>query len=248
MDVQAYRKSPPPVSQLRPLRLIGMLLLGLLSVQSLPVWGLEEARSVEEVVTLYGDKVRKRLQPRFLFAGVDWPPRRISLVAFKDTRLLELWALNDGGWQHIKDYRVRAMSGHKGPKLLEGDRQVPEGEYRIELLNPNSAYHLSLKLDYPNAFDRQQAELDGRHNLGGDIFIHGGRVSSGCLAVGDIAAEELFVLAAMIGESNVAVLITPRDYRFRPRLPLGDADPEWVEDLHGRIANRLQHFPLADKR
>lgn len=248
MDVQAYQQSHPVVSRLRPRRWIGALLVGLLLFCALPVMAVEEARTVDDVLSLYGDKVRERLQPRFLFAGVDWPPQRVSLVAFKDTRLMELWALSDAGWQHIKDYRVKAMSGHKGPKLLEGDRQVPEGEYGIELLNPNSAYHLSLKLDYPNAYDRQQAQQDGRSNLGGDIFIHGGRVSSGCVAVGDIASEELFVLAAMIGEPNVSVLITPRDYRFRPRQPVNQNAPAWVEDLHGQIANRLQLFPLADKR
>lgn len=248
MDVQALQQSSPANPATRLVRLISVLLVGLLCFHSSPVLALGVNRTVADVITHYGDKVESRLQPRFAFAGVEWPPQRVSLVAFKDTRLMELWALNDGVWQHIKDYRVKAMSGRVGPKLHEGDRQVPEGEYRIELLNPNSAYHLSLKLDYPNAFDRQQAQEDGRSNLGGDIFIHGGRVSTGCLAVGDSAAEELFVLAAMIGEANVSVLITPRDYRFRPRQPLAENAPAWVDDLHGQIANRLQLFPLADKR
>lgn len=248
MDVQAYQQSPPLFFRfcLRPL--IGALLIGLLSALLLPALAQGQPRTVEDVITLYGDKVQQRLQPRFLFADVAWPPRQVSLVAFKDTRLMELWALSDGGWQHIKDYRVKAMSGGKGPKLREGDRQVPEGLYRIELLNPHSAYHLSLKLDYPNEFDRQQALRDGRRNLGGDIFIHGGRVSSGCLAIGNTAAEELFVLAAMIGEENVSVLITPRDYRFRPLQSVSPDAPAWVDELHAKIADRLRLFPLADKR
>jgi len=248
MNVQVSQQSLPAIPALRLIRLISTLLVGLLFFQPSPVIALGETRTVADVITHFGDKVRARLQPRFVFAGVDWPPQRVSLVAFKDTRLMELWALSEGVWQHIKDYRVKAMSGRKGPKLREGDRQVPEGEYRIERLNPNSAYHLSLKLDYPNAFDRQQAQRDGRSNLGGDIFIHGGGVSSGCLAVGNNAVEELFVLAAMIGEANVSILITPRDYRFRPRQPVTDNAPAWVDDLHGQIANRLQLFPLADKR
>ncbi|AKH21945.1 hypothetical protein AAY24_00100 [Sedimenticola thiotaurini] len=223
-------------------------MLGLLFIPLLPAMAQEPGRTVDDVLALYADKVQRRLQPRFLFADVDWPPRQVSLVAFKDTRLMELWALSDSGWQHIKDYRVRAMSGRKGPKLKEGDRQVPEGEYRIELLNPNSAYHLSMKLDYPNEFDRQQAQQDGRSNLGGDIFIHGGGVSSGCLAIGNTAAEELFVLAAMIGQDNVSVLITPRDYRFRPLQSVSPDAPAWVDDLHAKIADRLRLFPLADKR
>jgi hypothetical protein len=60
--------------------------------------------------------------------------------------------------------------------------------------------------------------------------------------------EELFVLAAIVGEDKVSILITPRDYRFRPRQPLAGNAPPWVGDLHARIAGRLQQFPLADKR
>ncbi len=246
MDVQTLQQSSPTIPHFRFSPLTGILLVGLLLFP--PLTAVAASRSVADVVTHYGGKVQMRLQPRFAFAGVEWPPERVMLVAFKDTRLLELWAHKRGAWQHIKDYRVKAMSGHAGPKLREGDRQVPEGEYQVELLNPNSAYHLSLKLDYPNAFDRQQAEAEGRGNLGGDIFIHGGHVSTGCLAVGNIAAEELFVLAAMIGEANVSVLITPRDYRFRARQPVPGNAPPWVDELHSQIVNRLQRFPLADKR
>jgi len=71
----------------------------------------------------------------------------------------------------VADYRITAASGTAGPKLREGDRQVPEGIYRIVGLNPNSRYHLSMKLDYPNAFDRHQAARDGRARPGSDIFI-----------------------------------------------------------------------------
>ncbi len=247
MSVPSLLLSTTPCSGFRFRLLIKILLIGLFSCQPMPVMALGAMRTVDDVVRLFGEKVALRLQPRFEFADVAWPPQRVSLVAFKDTRLIELWALSEGVWQHIKDYRVKAMSGRAGPKLQEGDRQVPEGEYRIELLNPNSAYHLSLKLDYPNTFDRQQADMEGRNNLGGDIFIHGGRVSTGCLAVGNRAAEELFVLTALVGESNVSVLITPRDYRFRPDQPIPADAPAWVHDLHSQIASQLQRFPLADK-
>ena len=53
-------------------------------------------------------------------------------------------------------YPVLGASGVLGPKLKEGDRQVPEGVYRVPELNPNSDFHLSLRLDYPNEFDRAQ--------------------------------------------------------------------------------------------
>lgn len=46
--------------------------------------------------------------------------------------------------------------------MIEGDKQVPEGLYKIEGFNPNSSYHLSMKLNYPNAFDLQHANKEGR--------------------------------------------------------------------------------------
>jgi hypothetical protein len=235
------------LSVLNPIPLLVILIIADLFVPA-RLHALEQRRTVDDVLGLYQEKVQQRLKPRFDFANVDWPPEKVSLVAFKDTRLLELWAYTSGGWQHIKDYRVKGMSGTRGPKLREGDYQVPEGSYGIELLNPNSAYHLSLKLDYPNAYDRQQAAQDGRVDLGGDIFIHGGQSSRGCLALGDRAAEELFIMAAMIGEQNVSVLITPRDFRFRPQLPIADNVPAWTDELNTQISSQLQRFPLADKR
>ncbi|MES9898488.1 MAG: L,D-transpeptidase family protein [Sedimenticola sp.] len=235
-------KSSPPYP------LVGMLLLALL----LSSWGgsvvaAVQQRSVEDVMSDYRVKVALRLYPRFQFVDVAWPPREVALVAFKDTRQLELWARDDEDWVHIKDYRIKGISGRPGPKLQEGDRQVPEGRYRIELLNPNSAFHLSLKLNYPNAFDRGKALQEGRSNLGGDIFIHGDRVSKGCLAMGNSAVEELFVLTAMLGMENVSVLISPRDFRFRPALPPPPDTPAWVMGLHRRIAVNLQKFPLELK-
>lgn len=226
---------------------LALLLLPVLPLL-IPVGSSAGQRTVQDVLLDYQQRVVTRLQPRFQFSDVAWPPERISLVVFKDTRLMEMWARDDDGWRHIKDYRVKGMSGSRGPKLQEGDLQVPEGTYRIEKLNPNSNYHLSLKLNYPNRFDRLQAERDGRDNLGGDIFIHGDRVSSGCLAMGDRAAEELFVLAALIDPENISVLISPRDFRFRPQLPVPEGEPTWIADLNRQIATRLLQFPLADKQ
>ncbi|MCW8945125.1 MAG: L,D-transpeptidase family protein [Sedimenticola sp.] len=209
---------------------------------------MDNDRTIEDVVTQYQAQVENRLKPYFDYVDVAWPPEKVALVSFKDTRLMEFWAFAAGKWQHIKDYRIKGMSGTRGPKLREGDQQVPEGVYRVELLNPNSAYHLSLKIDYPNAYDRQQAEVDGRVDLGGDIFIHGGRASKGCLAIGNRAAEDLFVLAALIGESNVSVLITPRDFRFRPQVARSVDAPLWISELNQKLAGQLQQFPLAEKR
>lgn len=95
-------------------------------------------------------------------------------------------------------YHILAASGTVGPKLREGDEQVPEGIYSISGLNPNSQFHLSLRVDYPNTNDRQQAQLESRTNLGQDIMIHGRAASIGCLALGDEAAEDLFIKSPFI--------------------------------------------------
>ena len=203
----------------------------------------DNRRTVWDVVQQYRDKIESRLLPRFRYAGAEWPPQAVQLLALKDSRNLELWVLSGGEWKHIRDYRIKGMSGGFGPKLREGDRQVPEGHYRIVQLNPNSAYHLSMKIDYPNRFDRARAVSEGRTNLGGDIFIHGKDISRGCLAIGDNAIEELFVLSALVGKHSVSILIAPVDFR-RSSLPRTPAHtPFWVEGLHARIAMTLERFP-----
>ncbi len=224
-----------------------MALLSLLfALIALPVWGAPLAPgewTMEAAVERYRDKVERRLRPRFRFAGVAWPPEEMALLALKDARQLELWARDGGAWRHIRDYYIKGLSGGFGPKLREGDRQVPEGFYRIVWLNPNSAFHLSMKLDYPNLFDQEQARLEGRENPGSNIFIHGSNVSNGCLAVGDNAIEELFVLTALIGMENVSVLIAARDFRYRAMQALRPDDPPWLLELNRRIVSNMREFP-----
>jgi hypothetical protein len=200
------------------------------------------------VVALYQAKMEARLLPWFRFAGVDWPPRAITLLALKDSRRLELWALSRQGWRPIFDYRIKGISGGPGPKLREGDRQVPEGFYRIVGFNPNSRYHLSIKIDYPNRFDRAQARRERRTGLGGEIFIHGKAVSQGCLAIGDKAIEDLFVLIALVGVERVSVIISPRDYRIRPWIPAGPGEPPWVDDLNRQIAAAMVLYQRTEDR
>ena len=72
---------------------------------------------------------------------------RLSILVFKNERLVEVHA---AGWREPRRYAMTGFSGDLGPKLEEGDRQIPEGVYGIEYLNPNSRFHLSLKVSYPN--------------------------------------------------------------------------------------------------
>ncbi|MEO1729077.1 MAG: L,D-transpeptidase family protein, partial [Bacteroidota bacterium] len=147
-------------------------------------------------------------------------------------------------FERVLEYPILAASGTAGPKLREGDRQVPEGVYRVLSLNPNSRFHLSLELDYPNAFDRARASEEGRTEPGSDIFIHGGAKSVGCLAIGDPAIEEVFLLVAETGIGNVAALLCPSD----PRGPFERAEaadlPGWVEEVDARLDGELRRVGL----
>jgi hypothetical protein len=201
-------------------------------------------KTVLERVAEFGGAVDARLMPAFNRSGVGYPPVRLALISLKSEQVLQLYAADAvGSYRLIREYPILAASGEIGPKLREGDGQVPEGIYRIESLNPNSAFHLSLRVNYPNEFDRSQARLDGRQQLGGDIMIHGGAASVGCLAMGDEAAEDLFVLAARTGLPNITVVIAPVDFRSRG-LPVGElALPSWSEQLYASVKVALQSYP-----
>lgn len=205
-------------------------------IPQLPV---PERRTVDDVIQQYGPFAAEQLKPHFRRAGVAYPPREVVLAAFKAERVLELWARDDGEFRLIREYPVLAASGTAGPKLRQGDKQVPEGIYRIEGLNPNSHYHLSMKLNYPNEFDGYHAEQDGRDNPGSDIFIHGKDVSVGCLAIGDAAIEELFVLVAQTGHDHVSVVIAPHDPRLVPLRADREWLPEWTPELYAAIDREL---------
>lgn len=204
-----------------------------------------QARTVADVVRRMGPAARERLRPHFRTARVPYPPRNVTLLALKEERTVELWAGEPGSLRLVRSYPVLAASGVSGPKLREGDLQVPEGIYRILWLNPNSSYHLSLKLDYPNAFDRRQARRELRTDLGGDIFIHGRSVSIGCIALGDSAIEELFVLAADVGLARIQVLIAPRDFRrAHGRADSHPAHAPWVNDLYQTLREEMSDLTV----
>jgi murein L,D-transpeptidase YafK len=200
-----------------------------------------EPRTIESVVQEYGAAAHASLRPALAKAAVAYPPKQLWLVALKEERRVELWAADGGARRHVKDYEIHAASGEMGPKLREGDLQVPEGVYRILWLNPASSYHLSMKVDYPNAFDREKAAHDKRTKVGGDIFIHGRAVSIGCIALGDPAIEELFVLVHDVGVAHVQAVIAPRDLR-RAAAPTTPGAPSWVPELYASLGRELARF------
>jgi len=116
----------------------------------------------------------------------------VFIRAFKEERELELFVKNKttGKFELFRTYPIAAASGTLGPKLAEGDRQVPEGFYFVvpEGMNPNSNFHLSFNIGYPNEYDR----ANGR--TGSFIMVHGNSVSIGCLAMTDAKIEEIYAI------------------------------------------------------
>jgi murein L,D-transpeptidase YafK len=158
-----------------------------------------------------------RLEARFaikkLFrdAGLRYPAEQIYMRIFKRERILELWVLPAAGAKFalLKTYDICALAGELGPKRRQGDNQVPEGFYYVDWFNPRSDYLLSLHVDYPNRSDQVLGETG---NLGGDIFIHGGCNSEGCLAVTDEQIQELYWIAVEArgtGQQRIPVHIFP---------------------------------------
>jgi murein L,D-transpeptidase YafK len=117
---------------------------------------------------------------------------QVFIRAFKEERELELFVKNEetGKYDLLRTYDIAAASGELGPKLAEGDCQVPEGFYFVnqKAMNPNSAYHLAFNIGYPNSYDR------AHKRTGSFIMVHGSNVSIGCLAMTDPKIEEIYTL------------------------------------------------------
>lgn len=222
------------------------ILLGVSLLLSAPAQETDELKTIEDRIAQFGEPVRERLEPQFRAADVSYPPAELSIVVLKDERALQVYAANAScEFRYICSYPVLAASGLIGPKLREGDRQVPEGVYCLRELNPNSRYHLSLWIDYPSSFDRARALEEGRADPGGEIMIHGGAASRGCVAVGDPAAEDLFVLAALTGIDNVRVVLTPTDFRKRSLDRMPEAAPPWLGGVYDEVKMELARYPAS---
>ena len=135
------------------------------------------------------------LAAMFAGAGIPYPAREIYLRVFKHEGQMELWARSrdQAPFRLVHTYPILCASGRLGPKRREGDGQVPEGFYMVDRFNPRSLFHLSLGLNYPNEADRLLTTDPAQP--GSDVFIHGGAVSIGCLAMGDASAEEIYLAA-----------------------------------------------------
>lgn len=137
------------------------------------------------------EKVEPSLKKQLAGKGLEYGAP-IFIRIFKQPGVLELWVeANDGKFKLFKSYDICTFSGDLGPKLKEGDKQSPEGFYFVNAgrLNPNSRFHLSFNLGYPNAYDRHHKRT------GSALMVHGNCVSIGCYAMTDAYINEIYALA-----------------------------------------------------
>ena len=190
------------------------------------------------------------LQKQFSAKGLDWPARYMYVRSFKYDGELEIWVKNTRKEQYklFKTYRVCALAGTLGPKRMQGDYQVPEGFYYINEFNPNSTYYLSLGLNYPNPSDRV---LSDSMHPGGDIYIHGSCVTTGCIPVTDKQIDEIYILAAYAktaGQDFIPVHIYPIRYNnkrsatYLAQLTRSDAQ---LKKFAERLESVYDHFEIT---
>jgi murein L,D-transpeptidase YafK len=180
----------------------------------------------EDRVLIARQRVLPILALRFAAAGLSYPMSSIFFRVHKFQRELELWARNENqeSYRLVHTYPILGASGRLGPKRREGDRQVPEGFYQVDRFNPNSEFHLSLRLNYPNAADQKKSDPVAP---GSDIYLHGGERSAGCLAMGDDAIEEIYVAAQ---DATQPVLIA-----IFPARMLDPRWPDWAKPYPDQI-------------
>ncbi len=187
-----------------------------------------------------GDLLHRKedtLMKQFKEKGLVWPARFVYIRSFKYDSQLEVWvkATQQERYKLFKTYKICAMAGTLGPKRMQGDYQVPEGFYYINEFNPRSEYHLSLGLNYPNASDRM---LSDSTQPGGQIFIHGSCVTTGCIPITDGQIEELYILCSYakdMGQDFIPVHIFPVNFN----------NPRSVDYLNKYLLTFSEYTPFA---
>lgn len=136
-------------------------------------------------------------------------PKVTQVTVSKSRR--KMWLMHNK--RVLRRYNIGLGFAPEGHKKAKGDGRTPEGTYFIDRRNPNSAYHLSLGISYPNANDVAAAKAAGVEP-GGDIFIHGrgprfqrarGDWTWGCIAVTDREMTEIYSIV----QTGTPIVILP---------------------------------------
>lgn len=165
--------------------------------------------------------------------------QRLAILVFKSERSVEVWAqyTSPDRADLLREYPIAGLSGGPGPKLREGDKQIPEGVYRLKRLKDNA-----LELDFPNEFDMKMARKDGRMKLGGGIAITASGTAPGSIALGDAAFEDLTAVTTSAGPSRAIVILAPND--LRQRIPVRNIYLKlpWLDDFYVALKRELEPF------
>ena len=203
-----------PIIQPAPNHLVAKLLKTVFNLAVLAGFFLAACNDVSERAELAIETQAPHLQNELSEAGMVWgAPIFIRIVksttgAKKDGYLELFVEREDGQFQAFRRWDICAYSGDLGPKLSEGDGQSPEGFYFVKpgQMNPNSSYHLSFNLGFPNAFDR------AHDRTGSFLMVHGDCVSIGCYAMTDPVIEQIYALMEAAfdeGQAFIRVHIFP---------------------------------------
>lgn len=184
-------------------------------------------------------RVRPELEKALAAKGLHFGDP-VFLRAFKEEGQVELWVRRreTKKYEHFRTWDVAAQSGKPGPKLAEGDGQVPEGFYYVPTaaMKPDSTFHLAFNIGYPNAYDQHHGRT------GSFIMIHGNCVSIGCLAMTDTKIEEIYTLcdaALKNGQPYFRVNLFP--FRMTPERLEREQDSEWF-DFWTNLKEGYDHF------
>lgn len=147
----------------------------------------------------------------FLHKNLNYQGFHMFVRAFKREQVLEVWIKENAAsrYELLTQYDFCSVSGNLGPKRKEGDRQIPEGIYFLNHFNPQSNFHLSLGINYPNRSDKL---LGDKQMPGSAIYIHGNCVTIGCIPITDDKIKELYILAVEAvnnGQQKIPVHIFP---------------------------------------
>lgn len=169
------------MTPIRTLRFLPILLLGLTGCQ--------------DALDSVSNKVEHPLPAKLVnkMKAHDMSTRSpIMMRIFKEEGVLEVWKQKGNGrYDIIASYEICKWSGELGPKFKEGDRQAPEGYYRIypAQMNPKSSYYLSFNMGYPNSYDRSYGRT------GSNLMVHGACSSAGCYSMTDEQVLEIYGFA-----------------------------------------------------
>lgn len=139
----------------------------------------------------------------------------LYIRVFKQENVLEAWVKDKKAksFTLLNSFPICAKSGSAGPKRKQGDGQVPEGFYEVTVFQPQSSYHLALKVGYPNKSDKLKATAK---DPGGDIMIHGNCVTIGCIPIQDEPIEKLYILCVEAKNKGSVIYTDIYPFKFNP--------------------------------